>query len=408
MDAIYLSSSSFKVQGDRTTEFNPGRRVKLDCGLDGVKYASVVSRSYSSPYTTIVIDESDLTASLTSAWYGVMQAGEIGSLPEHTHDGSEGSGGTISGTGGEEASTFIELTDTPSTYSGTDGQYLQSTGSGTLFAEIQTPPSMFVDLVDTPSTYDYGKYLISTTSGVEWTTISGVSATVSRGKQSMQVEYATTSSVYINPGDIHMADSTYGMYELNSRLEVSFAGLVADTWYYIYTNVSGSIPFLDATNFIASNGVPTIDYPNMGWYSGSNRCIGAFLTDGSADIPPFYTDGNICEYDDDYLDAAGIIPGTTWTDVILTAPNFIKFSLVTFEASTFVANANVYYRKNGSSSTGIDVLRFQTNGRATRNTRKVAVDTSQTIEVKTGVAGANSMNVRTSGHYIPNYIYTGA
>ena len=99
MDAIYISGNSFKVIEDKTVEFSSGRRLKLNCGLDGVKYASVMSSSYSSPYTTVTIDESDLTASLTDALYGVTQAGAIGSLPNHNHDGLEGSGGTVSGVG---------------------------------------------------------------------------------------------------------------------------------------------------------------------------------------------------------------------------------------------------------------------------------------------------------------------
>ena len=43
---------------------------------------------------------------------------------------------TVSGTGGAGASTLLELTDTPATYSGTTGQYLMSTGSGTEWSTV--------------------------------------------------------------------------------------------------------------------------------------------------------------------------------------------------------------------------------------------------------------------------------
>jgi len=187
MEAIYNGSNSFRVFDNRTGEFVAARRVKMDCGLDGIKYASVVSSSYSAPYTTVEMDESDLTAALTDVWYGVVQAGSMGSMPDHLHDGSEGSGGEITVSGGGGATTFLELTDTPNTYSGTEGQYSISTGSGTVWATVSgldgadgapgvdgnDAPTTFSGLTDTPDTYDDGKYLRSTASGTEWATVSG-------------------------------------------------------------------------------------------------------------------------------------------------------------------------------------------------------------------------------------------
>jgi len=136
MDAVYISGNSFKVLEDRTGEFNAGRRVKMDCGLNGVKYASVVSSSYSLPYTTVVIDESDLTAALVSAWYGVTQTGATGSFPDHTHDGSEGQGGPLSAA--DLGLTFLSLPDTPITYSGSAGQFVRvdPTASGIEFSAV--------------------------------------------------------------------------------------------------------------------------------------------------------------------------------------------------------------------------------------------------------------------------------
>ena len=108
MYAVYVSSSSFYVNGNKASEFNTGRRVKLDCGLDGIKYATVVSSSYSAPNTTVTIDESTLTANLVSVLYGIIQPGIIGSLPDHTHDGTEGTGGILPVyTNTEEPTGFI-------------------------------------------------------------------------------------------------------------------------------------------------------------------------------------------------------------------------------------------------------------------------------------------------------------
>lgn len=135
MDATYVNTTTFMVDGDRTIEFNIGRRVKITLNSGNV-YSTVTGSTYSSPTdkTSVQIDEAILDATLTVVMYGVVSTGEYGSMPDHTHDGSEGSGGTISGTGGGGASTFLELTDTPSSYD--DTKYLRSTASGTEWSEV--------------------------------------------------------------------------------------------------------------------------------------------------------------------------------------------------------------------------------------------------------------------------------
>ena len=97
MNVTYVSANSFLVSEDKTSEFVTDRRVKLNCGTDGIKYATVVSSSYSSPNTTVTINENTLTNKLVSVLYGIIQPGEYGSLPDHTHDGTEGSGGSVTG-----------------------------------------------------------------------------------------------------------------------------------------------------------------------------------------------------------------------------------------------------------------------------------------------------------------------
>lgn len=95
MDATYVSSSQFTVEGDHTGEFISGRRLKMNCGTDGIFYATVSSSELSGSDTNVVINESNITSNLESVLYGVIQPGDEGSLPEHSHDGSSGSGGEI-------------------------------------------------------------------------------------------------------------------------------------------------------------------------------------------------------------------------------------------------------------------------------------------------------------------------
>ena len=95
LTATYITTNSFSVVGDRAEEFNEGRRTRCTCS-GAYDYGTVVSGVYSSPNTTVTLtgDSDDLNVGLTSVYYGV-QADETGSMPEHTHDGTQGEGGDI-------------------------------------------------------------------------------------------------------------------------------------------------------------------------------------------------------------------------------------------------------------------------------------------------------------------------
>jgi hypothetical protein len=98
--ATYVSSNKFSVTGNQTADFHSGRRCRAQL-TSGYVYSTISGSSYSSN-TLVTLDESELDATLTKVWYGVG-IGPYGSLPDHLHDGTEGSGGiiTVSGTGGD-------------------------------------------------------------------------------------------------------------------------------------------------------------------------------------------------------------------------------------------------------------------------------------------------------------------
>lgn len=144
MLASYINTNSLLVSGDLTAEFLPGRRIKADCGVDGIKYSTISSSSYSNPSTTVIISEDVLTSNLTDVWYGIINIGDEGSLPDHAHDGMEGHGGQISLNDLTDVNiSFLELTGTPTTYSGTEGLFAYSTGSGILFASVSGSGSFY-------------------------------------------------------------------------------------------------------------------------------------------------------------------------------------------------------------------------------------------------------------------------
>lgn len=93
MDAIYINTNTFKVSGDKHSEFIPGRRIKADCGT--IYYCTVNLATISGSYTVVTTKESNLTAGLTSVLYGIIEPGSSGSLPDHLHTTIAGSGGVV-------------------------------------------------------------------------------------------------------------------------------------------------------------------------------------------------------------------------------------------------------------------------------------------------------------------------
>jgi hypothetical protein len=72
MNVTLTSSSSFSVSGgDYTETFCTGRRILADCGVDGEVIGTVLSSSYDSSITTVVLVSPVLTENLESVKFGV-------------------------------------------------------------------------------------------------------------------------------------------------------------------------------------------------------------------------------------------------------------------------------------------------------------------------------------------------
>lgn len=89
--ATYISTTSFSVTGDQTDEFRTTRSVLCDCGVDGNICGFVVSSSFGSSITTVVMNmgSNALTSNLTSvetAYAGYCDDdNEVSTVPLHDH-----------------------------------------------------------------------------------------------------------------------------------------------------------------------------------------------------------------------------------------------------------------------------------------------------------------------------------
>lgn len=228
MEAIFLSNNSFSVTTDKTTEFISGRRLKMDCGIDGLKYASIISSSFST-VTTVVIDEETLTSNLSEVFYSIIKPGTEGNLAKHYHSNAEGDGGYLP----SPPQSFLDLSDTPDTYE--DNKFLKTSPSGIVFTD-QAGVTTFLDLIDTPSTYSgtTGRILSSTGSGIDFMEAS-VEYTgkwfFDSGAPTVNTPDSVVSAI---PNDLYFNEDNGDVYKRNSSsintlLSDSFGGTSLDT-----------------------------------------------------------------------------------------------------------------------------------------------------------------------------------
>ena len=187
MYAFYSSTTEFYVAGDHTSSFTFGRRVKIDCGVDGIRYASVVSSAYANSSTYVTISDADVTSNITDVWLGIVQPGVAGSLPDHFHTATEGDGGL-----NPNSASFQAQIDSNTTSIATSTAYLQdqidagvlvisgtlTTVSGMIDTAITTLSGNLQNQIDTldplPSqTGHSGEFLTTDGSITSWVAVSG-------------------------------------------------------------------------------------------------------------------------------------------------------------------------------------------------------------------------------------------
>lgn len=71
IEVTYVDANTFTIDGNLTDIFKTGKNIKADCGADGFKFGKVVSSSWASNITTVILttESDDLTINLTQVWY---------------------------------------------------------------------------------------------------------------------------------------------------------------------------------------------------------------------------------------------------------------------------------------------------------------------------------------------------
>jgi len=224
--------------------------------------------------------------------------------------------------------------------------------------------------------------------------------------------YSDTDTITLTPAVYHHSGTAEQIVYWDATLTFDFGSggsnassddLTASAWHYLYIDdsaLSGTV--ITAARLRNETTAPAWDDTDHAFMSGHDRCIGAFLTNGSSEIIEFFQDGDLIFFADDVTSRASAALSSTWTDVSLSLPGFSTSGLVTFYTVYVDANILVYWRTNGQSGTGghsIGVaIATATHG---MNSLRVYTDSSQKIEVKYSNATTNTLGVFTAGYYLP-------
>lgn len=183
----------------------------------------------------------------------------------------------------------------------------------------------------------------------------------------------------------------------------SSVDLAASDWYYLYIDDSAVVTLgtnlLTAAQLVMNITAPTYSAAKHGWYNGSDRCIFACLTTGANALIEFFNDGDTVLWADGATNQAAVDIDDTFTDIAaLTIPAFAILGICTFSTANGV---NWSWRTNGQTGAVGHSAVYCAAGISGYGSRNVITDSSQIIEVKNSVAGAETISCTTDGWKFP-------
>ncbi len=216
---------------------------------------------------------------------------------------------------------------------------------------------------------------------------------------------------------VYWADTTTGItFTVGSGGSNSASDdLGADEWHYIY--LDNSAIATAGTNIISNSELlndttgPTWNGAKFGWYSGLDRCIGAFYSDADSDILEFFHDGGDYVLFADRIGTRSLADlDTSWVDVDMTGavPAFATRAECSFRGNA-AGNANTaiasWRTKDQTGSTGHIVgVTDADNSEHSFNAVTVISNSSQVIEVQMSISGAHQLGIKNNGYYLPQGI----
>jgi len=137
--------------------------------------------------------------------------------------------------------------------------------------------------------------------------------------------YYDTNTIILAPARYHHDGLSEQLLKWDANLSYDMVSLGVSDWSYLYLDDSAidtaGTNIISTTQLIDTNTEPTWSDTKLGYYSGGDKCIGAFLTNASSQIIKFVNKeiGYI-----EWADEIEIDSGALSTSLTFTAPSFCK------------------------------------------------------------------------------------
>lgn len=271
------------------------------------------------------------------------------------------------------------------------------------------------DIPDMKENFEFHKDVLQMLIGWHDSTIGSLSPP---GPQRSKFRWKDGNEIYIGPGVYFHDGGTRQMVfwdaEITFVLESGGSNpgswdYGGDGWHYIYLDNSAIVtqasPELDAGCFMNKTTAPTWSDSKHGWYHDSDRCIFAVYETGDAILEFWHDGGDLVLYAKQILNASGIDPDSTWTDVTLTIPAFTILAEVTMRLQYVDGDTTAYWKTNGQTGSDGHVIGVAKSTVPEHwSTFRVLTDSSQIIEVIYTGASGNLITVHADGWYFPTGI----
>ena len=294
-------ATTFTLAGDKTAVYAVGRRLKLDDS--SMLYGTITNSSYSNPNTTVAValDSGSLTGALSAVAVGILTPGNT-SVP------------TISVANGGTGATSA-----PAALANLGAMANALTTRGDLVVEDATPAPARLAIGGA------GTHLISDGTDPGWglflrSYLAGLTLSNNAGTPASKIDVAagvaadsSNARLMRNNGTVVLDCGTTGANGLDS------GSLANNTWYHVFLimQADGTVAALASTS-PASPSLP-------GGYAYKRR-IGAFRTDGSANIIAFTQIGDEFLWKMPVAEFEDTNPGTAAVFKTLTVPTGIKIT----------------------------------------------------------------------------------
>lgn len=243
-------------------------------------------------------------------------------------------------------------------------------------------------------------------------------ATVSvgaRGLQSIPIAFKSTTAIYVNPGAIHLWDSTGEtiLYN-NSTLSLDIGTVTANTWYYVYVQRPSSGTTIALADVSLSTSAPSQSLTKLGQYdsTGQKRCIGFVRTNTTTTIYEFQCINGWWismggQWSQDYASTPAVHPN--FTTVTLSAPlgNTLVRCRTILLAGTGAGMLG-YRGKGATTPTFETTVSYVTTAMARADwTEDFPVDNNKQVDICDVYAYGATVHLCPFGASIPATIYTG-